>query len=253
MSIGASCPNSLATQRIWTTEPPLMPQSSLNSSPAKIIVVAALKGGVSATTTSALVSSGLALRGFKVALIDADPQGAAKAWIEAAPVDKKLPLDLISMPAAGRSLSRELEALSRKYDVLVVDSPKGVREEAPLSALSVATLALLPTRAAPPDVRACMVDTSFMVQQARRLNPSLQHKILCTFFRKTNIATNLLAVMESAGAPLLHNRIGDRTAYQVAAGVGSVPALMGSAYRVAAEEVDLVVNEICELLFGEAR
>lgn len=217
---------------------------------AKIIAVTSGKGGVGKTTTSVTLSCSLASRGLNVALADADAQGASTAWFAAAPADRPLPVDYYPLHAAGRSLSKELDPLSQRYQIVVVDLPNGLREEAPMSALLVSDLCLTPTRAAPSDVRTCMIDTSVMVEQARRLNGSLRHRILVNMYRRTNIANSLLAVMEGAGAPLLRNRIGDRTAFQLAAGVGSVPSRMGSAYRLAAEEVDLVAAEILDLLFG---
>ncbi len=218
----------------------------------KIVAVTSGKGGVGKTTTSVTLSCALALRGFKVALCDADSQGASTAWFASAPADRPLPADIYPIPSAGRSLSKELDSLSLQYQIVVIDLPNGLREEAPMSALLVSDMTISPTRAAPSDVRTCMIDTSTMVRQARKLNSSLKHRILVNMYRKTNIANSLLAVMSGAGAPLLRNRIGDRTAFQLAAGIGSVPSRMGSAYKVAAGEVDLVAAEIQDVLFGGA-
>ena len=231
--------------------------NSIFPTAAAVVCIAAGKGGVGSTTIAVTLSAELGrdteLRpGKKTALIDADPQGAAAAWLAASPSHMRLPIDIFPSPAAGRNLSREIEALSRSYEVIVVDLPKGLREEAPASALLVGSLCISPTRCSPPDVRACLIDTAAMVQNARRLNGHLQYRILANLYRRTNVASNLLAVMEGCGAPLLKSRIGDRTAFQLAAGIGSVPAMMGAAHRLAATEVALVAQEVRGLLFGGA-
>lgn len=123
---------------------------------AKIIVVTSGKGGVGKTTTSAALSSGLAMQGFKTAVIDFDIglrnldiiMGCERRVVydfinvingeanlnQALIKDKRLP-NLSILPASQTrnkdALTIEgveivLKALSEEFDYIVCDSPAGI-------------------------------------------------------------------------------------------------------------------------------
>lgn len=228
---------------------------------AKIVVASSGKGGVGQSTLCICLSTGLAsspvpsrsAEPLRVLVIDADPQATATQWWAAAQATRPLPFDLLSMASAGESIARQMEPLSRMYDVIVVDMPKGLSQEAPLSGLLVADLCITALRPAPLDMQACIVDSAELVAEARKLNPTLQHRYLLNMHRKTKVAADVVEVLAERKAPMVEHTIGDRTVFQLAAGLGSVPGLMGSAYRTAADEVASVVEALRRLLYQEAR
>lgn len=220
---------------------------------AKICSTFSSKGGSGKTTSSCIVAYGLAAMGLSTALIDADAQGASTSWLAAALPDRRLPIDVYSMASAKRTLSRQLEQLSTRYQVLVVDLPNSLAEETPMSSLLVSDLCLTPMRPTAPDLRAG-IDAIHVVKAAQaRSNPTLQHRILLNMYRNTNASNDVVTLLTESGAPVMSSRLGDRTAFQQAAAIGSVPQAMGSSHRVAAAECAALVAEVHALLFGEAK
>ncbi len=231
--------------------------SESNTQPAptrgKILAISHTKGGVSKTTTSVLVAWGLQeIKGIRTALLDADSQSQAQSWIKAAPEDKRLAVDVFSMAGSERTLLQELERLSLEYDAVIVDLPNSLSERAPMSCLMVADAVISPTRAAAPDLRA-ILDTISIVTTAQRVNSSLRHFVIVTMYRRTKTADRVIGLLHHLGTPLMRTRIGDRTSFQIAAEIGSVPQMMGSAHRVAAEEVASALDEIWSILFEQEK
>ena len=90
----------------------------------KIISVCNQKGGCGKTTLSTTLASGLVSRGYKVALIDSDPQRSSGDWAaQAATLGKRTPL-VIGMDRP--TIADELKNLPPEYDYAVIDSISGL-------------------------------------------------------------------------------------------------------------------------------
>jgi len=107
---------------------------------AKFIAIANLKGGVGKTTIAVNLGSALAGKQL-VALVDADPQGAALGYAASA----ALPIDILDMPVANaRSTGRWIDrVLSIEADVVVIDCPPQIGTVTE-SAVAVADVVLVP-------------------------------------------------------------------------------------------------------------
>ena len=141
---------------------------------AKIIVITSGKGGVGKTTTSAAISTGLALKGFKTVVIDFDVglrnldiiMGCERRVVydfvnvingeatlnQALVKDKRVP-DLSILPASQtrdkdaldqEGVGKVLEELSKTHDYIICDSPAGI-ETGALMAMHFADHAIIVT------------------------------------------------------------------------------------------------------------
>lgn len=105
------------------------------------------KGGVGKTTLAVHISHALALKGARVLLVDADPQGSARDWA-AARTDKP-PFSVIGLDRP--TLHRDLPPLAQDYDHVVIDGPPRVSDLA-RSAIIAADLVVVPIQPSPYDV-----------------------------------------------------------------------------------------------------
>ena len=202
-----------------------------------VIAVAQRKGGTGKTTLAANLAAAMAA-GYRVALLDIDPQGSLTRWHDlrlagggAAP--------LTFSNVAGWRLTAELDRLKRAHDIVIVDSPPQIDTEAKL-AVRGATLVLIPVQPSPPDVWAAE-GTLKLAAEERRPVAIVLNRVPASPRQKDAVAAEL-AVRE---IPLLRTTIGNRTAFvdAFAAGLGVSESAPRSS---AAQEIRALVAEILE-------
>ncbi len=105
------------------------------------------KGGVGKTTLAVHVADALSRRKKRVLLVDADPQGSALDWAAARCGEPLFPV--AGLPRA--SIHKELPALAKGYDIVIIDGPPRVYDVA-RSAIMASDLVLVPVQPSPYDV-----------------------------------------------------------------------------------------------------
>jgi len=105
------------------------------------------KGGVGKTTLAVHVADALARRGRKTLLVDADPQGSALDWAAARQGEPRFPVVGLPRP----SIHKELPAIARGFDWVVLDGPPRVYDVA-RSAIMASDAVLIPVQPSPYDV-----------------------------------------------------------------------------------------------------
>lgn len=184
------------------------------------ITLTGQKGGSGKSTIAISLAVECLARGFRVLLVDTDPQGSARTWGEvAAQAGHPSP----TVVAMGQNLHQpgQLPALAKNFDVVVIDCPPR-HAEVQRAALLVTDLALIPSGPSATDVWA-LAESVEMVRAAQRVRPGLVAAAVVT--RKvpgTVIGREAGKALKTAGLPVLRSELGFRVAYQEspAAGLG---------------------------------
>jgi chromosome partitioning protein len=119
------------------------------------IIVLNAKGGCGKTTVATNIASSYAIRGFKTALIDYDPQGSAMQWLHArsraAPAIQGIAIhDASRVPLAG---AWQLK-VPRDTQRVVVDTPAGLRAMDLRGRITVDDMLIVPIQPSAIDIRA---------------------------------------------------------------------------------------------------
>lgn len=111
---------------------------------AKIIVFFNQKGGAGKSQSSMQIGASLALRGFKVLIVDLDMQSTATIWSGRASDDQPFPASVVSL-AAQKNVISELRKMAQLFDFIVIDCRPALDDEATWSILHVADIGIIPT------------------------------------------------------------------------------------------------------------
>jgi chromosome partitioning protein len=206
-----------------------------------IVALAGQKGGVGKSTVAVCLASIAFERGRSVLLVDADPQGTARAWGEVA-AERKWGAPSIVAMGATMHRPEQLPRLARSYDLVVIDCPPR-SGDVQRSALMVADVALLPC--GPGAAEAWALASSLeLVREARVLRPGLRAAIVLTRKQgRTSLGQGARAVLEESGLPVFGAELGHRIDYQEALAAGQ--GVTGYAPRgEAAREVRALWHEL---------
>lgn len=200
------------------------------------------KGGVGKTTLAVNVADAMARQNKRVLLVDADPQGSALDWAAARRGDPMFAV--AGLPRA--SIHKELPALARGYDVVIIDGPPRVYDVA-RSAIMASDLVLIPVQPSPYDVWAAkeIVD---LIHEARVYKPDL--KAAFTINRKivnTALGRDVADALGDYPIPVLQTAVCQRVVLAESAAQGQT-VLETAAESPAADEVRQLVKEIRELM-----
>ena len=183
-----------------------------------IVALLNQKGGVGKTTLALHLAGELAVKGARVLVVDADPQGSALDWAEQR-TRSGLERRFGVIGLARESLHRETPALAQGADHLVIDGPPRVTGIA-RSALLAADLVLVPVQPSPFDGWAS-AEMLRLLDEARMFRPELRARfVLNRCAARTLIARDTAAALAEQQPPMLRAHIGQRVAFADAASTG---------------------------------
>ncbi|QDU45225.1 MinD/ParA/CobQ/CobA-like protein [Symmachiella dynata] len=208
----------------------------------KVIALLNQKGGVGKTTLAVHLATAFARKGRTVLLLDADPQGSALDWAAARHGDPLFPV--VGLPKS--SIHKELPALTRNYDLVLIDGPPRVYDVA-RSAIMASDLVLVPVQPSPYDVWAAKEIIDLM-NEADVYKPTLKRAF--TINRKivnTAIGRDVAQALSEYPIPVLNTAVCQRVAFAESAAQG-ITVFELDPQMLASQEISQLADEILELI-----
>jgi len=205
---------------------------------SKVIAVLNQKGGVGKTTISTNVAHALQLRGNKVLLVDADPQGSARDWNEANGASL--------LPVVGldrETLPTDIKAIGAGYEYIVIDGAPQVAKLA-AAAVKAANIVIIPVQPSPYDIWAA-ADLVEIIKARQEVTDGLPKAsfVISRAIKGTKLGKEVAEALEGYGLPVCNAMTTQRVAYAATATEG-LTVFSESTTNPAAGEIDALVNEI---------
>jgi chromosome partitioning protein len=202
------------------------------------------KGGVGKTTLAVSIAACLTEQGKRVLLIDADHQGSALDW-KAARGD---PTTFTVVGIPKDTIHKEVPAMSRDYEWIVIDGPPRVSTVAK-SAIAASDIVVIPVQPSPYDVWAAkeIVD---LIEEVTVIKPDL--KSVFTVNRRitgTAIGRDVEKALSDYPITVMKASLCQRVSFAESAASGRT-VLETDPQGAAAGEVRAVVAEILEMVDG---
>ena len=203
-----------------------------------IVALTNSKGGVGKSTIAVHLAAWCHQQGRRMALVDADAQGASSVWLHEAVPD--LAISRLQTPD---EILDQVPRLAAQSDVLVVDGPAGL-SEVTRAILLVTHLALLPCGPSVLDLQAVQ-EAIRVVHQAQRIRGGPPQAVLVPNKLQVQyrLTQELLTTVPTLGVPVLGG-LRLRQAFADAAGQGTLVWRLGPRGSAATEELLRLFEEL---------
>jgi chromosome partitioning protein len=214
--------------------------------PAKILTICNQKGGSGKTTATMQLAGSYARRGFRVLVVDADPQGTATRWAASASDEKPFPAPVAGLSLAGGKVHREVAKFVDNYDLILIDCPPAADSPVPQSALLIADLALVPLVPSPLDLWAS-VGIREVIAHMSDINESLESRLLLNQAQPNhNLTRETLEILPEFGIDLCQTQWRQRAVFRQSAVWGQTVHDLDN--KDAKDEVEALATELMPLL-----
>jgi chromosome partitioning protein len=212
----------------------------------KIITLATSKGGAGKSTLARNLAAHWVNLGFKVVIIDADPQGSIINRHD--PEGELKDLHVIAEPE--ETVSNVIRDLKESYDFLIVDTG-GFRNKTTVRALIETDLAIIPLKPSADDVSGAL-ETHNLINELNktpeRMSQPIKYRMIITMSQQgTIIAKHVRSELEQLGYLVLKSEMYHRVAYPEAAINGLSPCITDPE-GAAARDITNIIKELSEAI-----
>jgi chromosome partitioning protein len=178
-----------------------------------VISFANAKGGAGKTTAALLLATELAHQGFRVTIIDADPQRWITQWQEASgPVRN---VEVISEVTVA-SLQCHLRELKSRTDFFIIDLA-GARDALVTTALGLSDHVMIPVQGSAMDAKGAAQILDLLSFLREKANVDIPHSVVLT--RVTSMVTTkamvaIKGLLAARGVNVFNTPIGERIAFK---------------------------------------
>lgn len=212
------------------------------------------KGGVGKTTLAVNVADAIARSGKRTLLIDADPQGSALEWAAAREASHEETDGDVLFPVIGLAtdfIHKELPALARGYDCIVIDGPPRVNKVS-TAAIMASDLVLIPITPSPYDVWATD-EIVALFDYACGVRPEIEARfVINRKIAKTALGNAIGEALLDYPLPVLDAEVCQRVAFAETASRGQ-SVIEAVPTEPAANEIRNLVTNIMELFDEKGR
>ena len=204
----------------------------------KIIAFLNGKGGVGKTTVTICVATCLARMGFKVAVVDTDPQGSVSNWYDA----ETCLFDVIEA-----STEKEIYSIPRllvNYEYVVIDGAATVSAISAAAAM-VADAVIIPVTASPLDFSACTAVLD-IIEARSRLKPITARFLVTKRVTHATMNKTLYDAIQETGIERLRTGTAHRQSYVKSLIAGGT--IYDTTDGTAKGEIDVLTKEILRLV-----
>ena len=208
-----------------------------------VISVLNSKGGCGKTTLSTNLARSLHERGYKVMIVDSDPQGSARDWHAASEGN---PLPLVSLDRANNI--KTLSTMVQSYDFIVLDGAAKL-EDIIAAAIKVSDFILIPVQPSPYDIWAAsdLVELIKARQEVTDGRPQAAF-VITRRIEGTKLGGDVRKALDEYELPVLSGTVTQRQIYPQTASEGQT--VYEGDNPKARDEIDAITDEILSAFTG---
>jgi chromosome partitioning protein len=209
----------------------------------RVVAVLNQKGGSGKSTIATNLARAFQKEEYRVAIIDADPQGTASEW--ASRHEDTPPV----YGANKATIHTDLPALEDAFDIVVVDGAPSLEDRA-LSAVKAANLVLIPVRPSGADIWSAqdVVDMARARKEATGAPDAAF--VVSQQVARSNLASTVQDALSTFDIDVMDARTSHRVAYAEALGAGRSVLDLPDARKAAAEIRELARETLNRLHTG---
>ena len=221
-----------------------------------VITFANAKGGAGKTTAALILATELASQGYRVTILDADPQRWISHWHEV--TGRQRNIDVISEVSMA-SLQGHIRENRDTTDYFVIDLA-GARDALVATAIGLSDHVMIPVQGCAMDARGAAQILDLLGQLAEKAGIRIAHSVVLTRMNAlvtTRAMTAIKTLLSAKGVHVLDTPIAERTAFRDIFDCGGTLATMDPAkvsnLDKARENARLLAQEVLRLVPARRR